>query len=151
MPSGSAYQPLKTGLPAVDVLLCEKAVIHDEIASLPMAYETIIAEGGIDLAGGQRQRLAIARALAHRPTLLILDEATSALDAKSERKVQSSISRLHGSMTVVIVAHRLSTIRDADLVVVLEDGKVKESGSYADLLTSDSTLKSMLKEQGIRS
>jgi ABC-type bacteriocin/lantibiotic exporter with double-glycine peptidase domain len=109
------------------IYAAELAVIHEEIASLPMAYETVIAEGGIDLAGGQRQRLAIARALAHRPALLILDEATSDLDAITESIVDRNLSNL--ACTRIVIAHRLSTVRNADLILVLDEGFVVERGT----------------------
>ncbi len=109
------------------------ADIHDEIADLPMGYETIIAEGGIDLAGGQRQRLAIARALAHRPTLLLLDEATSDLDAITENIVDQNLSDL--ACTRIVIAHRLSTVRNADLILVLDEGFIVERGTHQELLT----------------
>ena len=108
------------------------AAIHDEIVSLPMGYDTVIAEGGIDLAGGQRQRLAIARALAHHPTFLLLDEATSHLDALTERIVDQNLSEL--DCTRIVIAHRLSTVRNADLILVLDEGVIVERGVHEELL-----------------
>lgn len=110
----------------------QMAAIHEEIAALPMGYETLIAEGGMDLAGGQRQRLALARALAHRPPILLLDEATSHLDALTEGIVDQNLSELR--CTRIVIAHRQSTFRNADLILVLDSGIVVERGTHAELL-----------------
>ncbi|MDQ4025306.1 MAG: peptidase domain-containing ABC transporter [Actinomycetota bacterium] len=109
------------------------ACIHDEVMAMPMGYETLLADGGGSLAGGERQRLALARALVHRPAILVLDEATSALDSVTEAKVYQNLKALE--CTRIIVAHRLSTILHADLIVVLERGRVTEQGKHDDLLT----------------
>lgn len=109
-----------------------KARIHDEIAALPMGYDTVLADRGESLSGGQRQRLAIARALVHRPSILLLDEATSHLDAVTEREIQSELRRLR--CTRVVVAHRLSTVAAADLILVMDRGRLVERGRHAELL-----------------
>ena len=101
---------------------------------LPQGLDTPIGDNGARLSGGQRQRLAIARAFLKDAPVLILDEATSALDAESERLVQEALNRLMAGRTTVIIAHRLSTIEHADRVVVMEEGRVAESGSHAELL-----------------
>lgn len=111
----------------------KRAHAHHFIMDLPNGYDTKIGDRGVRLSGGQRQRLFIARELFKDPNLLILDEATSALDTESEKHIQRSIDALQGEMTVVIVAHRLSTIRNADHVYVFEDGRVIEEGSYEQL------------------
>lgn len=108
------------------------AVIDQEIEKMPMGYETLVSEGNGGLAGGQRQRLSIARALAHQPVILLLDEATSHLDAITERRVDQNLSRL--SCTRIVIAHRLSTIINADLIVVLDHGRIVERGSHKSLL-----------------
>jgi ABC-type multidrug transport system fused ATPase/permease subunit len=110
-----------------------QANLHDFIVGLPGAYLTEVGDRGVRLSGGQRQRLFIARELYRRPSLLILDEATSALDSESERAIQNSIEALHGRMTVVMIAHRLATVRAADLVVVLEQGRLVEKGTFNEL------------------
>ena len=109
------------------------------IENLPQRYETTVGDRGWNLSGGQRQRLALARAIVHRPQILILDEATSSLDSNSEQLVYQCIKQLRGETTVIIVAHRLATIRDADHIVVLEDGQVSQEGQWDHLI----------KEQGL--
>ena len=109
------------------------AHIDHVIEALPEGYHTMVGDRGVRLSGGQRQRLFVARELFKRPSLLILDEATSALDSESERAIQESIDALKGRMTVVIIAHRLATIRNVDRVCVLHNGELVEEGSYADL------------------
>ncbi len=110
------------------------AFAHDFILELPNGYETVVGERGIFLSGGQRQRLAIARALLVDAPVLILDEATSALDAESERLVQRALANLVQNRTTIVIAHRLSTIRRADTIVVMEAGRIIESGSHAELI-----------------
>ena len=110
-----------------------KARILDFIEGLPDGFETLVGDNGIQLSGGQRQRVAIARELFKRPALLLLDEATSALDSESEEAPQNSLVELRGEMTIVIVAHRLSTIRHVDKIFVVEQGTIVESESFSAL------------------
>jgi subfamily B ATP-binding cassette protein MsbA len=104
------------------------------IETLPQRYDTLLGERGTRLSGGQRQRIAIARALLRDPPILILDEATSALDTESERLVQQAIERLMQDRTVLVIAHRLATVRDADEIVVLDAGRIVQRGSHEELL-----------------
>lgn len=104
------------------------------IRALPHGYATVLGERGVTLSGGQKQMLALARALVRRPDILILDEATSSLDNASEQLVQQALNQLYGNLTVIIIAHRLSTVRHADLLAVLDGGRLVESGRPADLL-----------------
>jgi subfamily B ATP-binding cassette protein MsbA len=118
-----------------DIIAAAKAAYaHDFIMALPQGYDTDIGEMGLQLSGGQRQRLAIARALLKDAPILILDEATSALDAESERSVQNALDNLITRRTTVVVAHRLSTVRRADRIVVLVGGKIAEEGSHEELM-----------------
>ena len=107
---------------------------HEFIQSFPQGYETIVGERGIQLSGGQRQRVAIARAMLKDPRVLILDEATSALDAESEHLVQEALDLLMQSRTTVVIAHRLSTVRNADRVLVIQGGRIVQSGDHQELM-----------------
>ena len=107
---------------------------HDFIAALPDGYETQVGEHGVKLSGGQRQRLAIARAMLKDAPILLLDEATSALDTETERQVQAALARLKQGRTTVVIAHRLSTVADADIIYVMDEGSVVESGSHSELM-----------------
>ncbi|NEW09381.1 ABC transporter ATP-binding protein [Paenibacillus sp. SYP-B3998] len=113
---------------------CRIAQIHDTILMLPDGYETVLGERGITLSGGQRQRLALARAILINPELLILDEASSALDLETERRVMHELDVLRQGKTTIFIAHRLSTVENADLIVVMEDGQVAEMGTHRELL-----------------
>jgi ATP-binding cassette, subfamily B, bacterial len=132
---------LRYGRPdATDEELIEAAraaAIHDHIASLPEGYDTVVGERGYKLSGGEKQRIAIARAILKNPKILILDEATSALDTQSERLIQEAFEKLSAGRTTFSIAHRLSTIRHADLILVLEDGRVVERGTHDTLLAQN--------------
>ncbi|WP_371737678.1 ABC transporter ATP-binding protein [Magnetospirillum sp. UT-4] len=110
------------------------AAAHDFIMGLPGGYDTVVGERGLNLSGGQRQRLAIARAMLKNAPILLLDEATSALDTESERQVQAALEHLMKGRTTIVIAHRLSTVVDADLIHVMDRGRVVESGSHSELL-----------------
>ncbi|MGA0800910.1 MAG: ABC transporter ATP-binding protein, partial [Steroidobacteraceae bacterium] len=107
---------------------------HDFVMSFADGYDQVVGERGITLSAGQRQRLAIARVMLKRPRILILDEASSALDTESERLVQDALDRLVEGRTTLVIAHRLSTVRHADRIVVLDEGRIVESGTHAELL-----------------
>ena len=112
----------------------------DFIQSFPDKLETIVGERGIQLSGGQRQRLAIARAVLKNPKILILDEATSSLDSESERLVREALEKLMHCRTSVVIAHRLATVRNADKIIVLDNGKVVEQGTHFELLKNENGL-----------
>ena len=115
-----------------------RAALADEfIRRLPKGYNTVIGERGLILSGGQRQRIAIARAILKNAPILILDEATSALDTESEMLVQEALNNLMAGRTTIVIAHRLSTVRRADRIVVLDDGRIAEMGAHQELLRFD--------------
>ena len=107
---------------------------HEFIERLSQGYETVVGERGVKLSGGQRQRVAIARAILKDPAVLVLDEATSNLDAESERLIEDALEKLLVGRTTLIIAHRLSTVRRADRLVVVDHGRIVEEGTHADLL-----------------
>ena len=115
---------------------CRSAQIHDVIAALPDGYETVVGERGYRLSGGEKQRLAIARVLLKNPSIVILDEATSHLDAENELLVQEALDTALSGRTSLVIAHRLSTVRNADLIVVIDDGSVVEKGQHSDLIST---------------
>jgi subfamily B ATP-binding cassette protein MsbA len=119
------------------------------IGDLPDGFETRVGVNGQRLSGGQRQRVALARALLRDPRILLLDEATSALDAESEAAVQEALSRLRQGRTTIVVAHRLATVRDADLIVVMADGGVLECGTHEDLLADDGAFARLVRAQAL--
>ena len=113
---------------------CRQAAVHEFLVQLPEGYQTVLGERGVRLSGGQQQRVCIARALYRRPEVLIFDEATSSLDTKSEKQIQQTIMRLKGSVTMILVAHRLSTVEGCDRLVWVEDGRVRQVGSPVEVL-----------------
>jgi ABC-type multidrug transport system fused ATPase/permease subunit len=127
-----AYGRLEAGQADIEAA-ARHAAAHDFITALPEGYDTLVGENGVKLSGGQRQRIAIARALLRDAPLLLLDEATSALDAESERLVQDALDRLMADRTTIVIAHRLATVRAADRIVVMDQGRVVEEGTHAAL------------------
>ncbi|SUD48812.1 Putative multidrug export ATP-binding/permease protein SAV1866 [Nocardia otitidiscaviarum] len=125
------------------------ARIHDHIASLPQGYDTLVGERGYRFSGGEKQRLAVARAILRNPPILVLDEATSALDTRTEREVQDAIDALSAGRTTITIAHRLSTIRDADQIVVLDRGRVVERGTHEELLARGTAYADLLTRDGV--
>lgn len=114
--------------------VCRDAEIHDFVSSLPDGYNTAVGAKGVALSGGQKQRISIARALIRNPRVLLLDEATSNLDSETERSVQDVFERTGKGRTMIVVAHRLATVQNADVIFVISEGRVAEKGSHAALL-----------------
>ena len=114
----------------------KKARCYDFIMALPNGFDTVIGEGGATLSGGERQRIAIARAILHDPKILILDEATASLDTQTEKQIQDALDRLIKGRTTIAIAHRLSTLANADRLIVLKKGRVAEIGTHTELLQS---------------
>lgn len=129
----------------------QEAYIDEYIMSLPKKYNTILGEGGVNLSGGQKQRLAIARTLSKKSKVILFDEATSALDNQSQEYIKKAINNLVKEHTVVIVAHRLSTIIDADIIYVVEKGKVVAQGTHEELLNTNETYKNLYKTETLNS
>lgn len=110
------------------------ASVDSFVNSLPDGLDTVVGDRGVLLSGGERQRVVLARALLRKPSVLILDEATSSLDSENEKRIQLAVENLQGKMTIVVIAHRISTIRNADQILVLEQGQVLEQGNYQSLM-----------------
>ncbi len=120
-----------------EIIACAKrARAHDFIAKLPNGYDTEVGERGVKLSGGERQRVALARAFLADARLLILDEATSSLDVETEREVQAAMAELKEGRTTIVIAHRLSTVREADRILVFDQGRIVEQGKHAELISA---------------
>ena len=127
------------------------AQIHTYIVGLPDGYDTIVGERGYRFSGGEKQRIAIARTILRNPPILILDEATSALDTKTERAVQEALDQLATGRTTISIAHRLSTVKHADQIVVMDLGHIAESGTHAELLKANGRYAALLARDGDQS
>lgn len=147
----SILENIKVGNPDANeeevISAAKKAHAWEFIQSLPKGLHTIVGERGVKLSGGERQRIAIARVILKNPPIIILDEATSALDAVTERKLQDALEKLMNGRTTIVIAHRLSTIRKADKILVLEKGKIVESGDYASLTKKNGVFAGLVKAQ----
>jgi len=127
----------RPGASDADVIGSARAAhIHDFIETLPLKYQSTVGERGLKLSGGEKQRVAIARAILKNPSILIFDEATSALDSKSEKAIQAELERIARGRTTLVIAHRLSTVMDADQILVLDHGRIVERGSHRELLAT---------------
>jgi ABC-type multidrug transport system fused ATPase/permease subunit len=126
---------------------CKTACLTDFIESLPDKYDTIIGEGGINISGGQKQRLAIARALIQKTKIILFDEATSALDNETQAEIQNAIDNMKGDYTILIIAHRLSTVENSDRILFLDDGKIQASGSKDELMTKSKEFRKLYNSE----
>ena len=126
---------------------CKLACLHDFIISLKDGYDTIVGEGGITLSGGQRQRLAIARALLKKTEIILFDEATSALDNETQKEIQKAINNMKGEYTILIIAHRLSTVIDSDRIIVIDDGKVIAEGTHNELFENNEFYRNLYEKE----
>ena len=123
------------------------AEIYDDIASMPEGFNTYVGERGALLSGGQKQRISIARIFLKNPPVLILDEATSALDSVTESRIQQTFDKLARGRTTIIIAHRLSTVRNADRIAVIEDGRIAELGSHRELMEKNGAYAELVRTQ----
>ena len=127
--------------------VCKLACLHDFIMTLKDGYDTIVGEGGITLSGGQRQRLAIARALLKKTEIILFDEATSALDNETQKNIQTAINNLKGEYTVLIIAHRLSTVIDSDRIIIIDDGQILDEGTHESLIKTNEFYKKLYEKE----
>jgi ABC-type multidrug transport system fused ATPase/permease subunit len=119
------------------ITAAKTASAHDFISEMPDGYKTMIGERGVRLSGGQKQRIAIARAVLRNSPILILDEATASVDVQTEMEIQNAIQRLAGTRTIIVIAHRLSTVKRADQIIVLDQGEVVERGTHEELMRNN--------------
>ncbi|MFN2431953.1 MAG: ATP-binding cassette domain-containing protein, partial [Gemmatimonadota bacterium] len=145
------YRNIAYGRPDATPAEVERAArlarLHEFVASLPEGYDTKVGERGLKLSGGEKQRVAIARTILKNPPILVLDEATSALDTRTEKEIQESLDEVAYGRTTLVIAHRLSTVVDADEILVLDEGRIVERGIHADLLASAGLYADMWRRQ----
>ncbi len=150
--SDTVYNNIRVGNPNADreqiIAAAKAARCHDFIMQMEEGYDTRIGEGGSTLSGGEKQRISIARALVRNAPIVLLDETTSNLDVDNEREVQEAFSELMKDKTVIVIAHRLNTVINADQILVLKDGNIAESGTHEDLMQNEDTwYRRMMEEQ----
>jgi ATP-binding cassette subfamily B protein len=127
--------------------VCKICEIHDYIMSLPDGYNTLIGEGGVNLSGGEAQRIAIARALLMKSKIILFDEATSALDNETQTNIQKAINNISSEYTMIIIAHRLSTIKDCNKIIVIDNGKVAGIGTHKELYKNNIIYKTLYENE----
>jgi len=139
-------------MPVEDVIYAAQvANAHTFITKLPDSYDTMLGERGVGLSGGERQRISIARAVLKDPSILILDEATSAVDSETESIIQEAIERIINGRTTIMIAHRLSTLKKADKIIVVDEGKIAEMGSHNELMEKRGKYYKLVKIQSLAS
>ena len=152
--AGSIRENIRYGRPdATDKEVVEAAIraeIHEEILQMPEGYDSFIGERGVMLSGGQKQRIAIARVFLKNPKILVLDEATSALDTVTEQRIQASFDELSRGRTTITIAHRLSTVRNADCIAVVEDEHIVEMGSHDELMAKNGVYAALCRAQQLK-
>jgi ATP-binding cassette subfamily B protein len=127
--------------------MCKMADVHDNIEDFPLKYETVVGERGVTLSGGQKQRASIARALLKESPILIMDDSLSAVDTDTEEHILSNLKKLRAGKTTIMIAHRVSTVQNADHILVLDDGKAIEYGTYDELVALDGDFARMVRKQ----
>ena len=151
--AGTVRENIRYGRPdATDEEIVRAAVraeIHDEIMQMPHGYDSYIGERGIMLSGGQKQRISIARVFLKNPKILVLDEATSALDTVTEQRIQASLDELSRGRTSIVIAHRLSTVKHADCIAVVEDEHIVEQGSHDELMAKNGVYAALCRAQAL--
>jgi ATP-binding cassette subfamily B protein len=153
--SGSLKENLRSGKQdAEDTEIYEAtrtAAVHDVILAFEKGYDTLVGERGVTLSGGQKQRVAIARAILRDPAILIFDDSLSAIDAETEVRIQDALRNRKGRATTFVIAHRLSTVQQADLILVLEEGRITQTGTHEELLSDEGLYQRLWKIQNGRS
>ena len=129
---------------------CKLACLDEYISSLPNKYDTIVGEGGVNLSGGEKQRLAIARAFLQKTEIILFDEASSALDNETQAKIQKAIDNLQKDYTILMIAHRLSTIQNADRILLLDDGRIKAEGTHKELLKNSNLYRNLYEKEIVK-
>ena len=132
------------------IAAAKTACIYDFIMSLPEKWDTVVGERGMRLSGGQKQRISIARSILSKSSILVLDEATSAVDTETETQIKMAINSIVGSRTMLVIAHRLSTVKAADSIIVLEEGKIAEMGTHDELINKNGIYKKLVELQSIK-